>query len=89
MHIYHYILKSEGGGKVGIVTSSVAVGTVDQESGEDGPFNDPRVYKTSKQNVIYMYTQELSTRVEAGSNTSTVDLRVIRGDEKGTPCLGV
>jgi hypothetical protein len=28
-------------------------------------------------------------RVEAGSNTSTVALRVVRGDEKGTQCLGV
>jgi hypothetical protein len=27
--------------------------------------------------------------VEAGSNTSTVALRVIGGDEKGTQCLGV
>jgi hypothetical protein len=28
-------------------------------------------------------------RVEAGSNTSTVVLRVLGGDEKGTQCLGV
>jgi hypothetical protein len=28
-------------------------------------------------------------RVEAGYNTSTVALRVIEGDEKGTRCLGV
>jgi hypothetical protein len=27
--------------------------------------------------------------VEAGSNTSTVALRVVGGDEKGTQCLGV
>jgi hypothetical protein len=27
-------------------------------------------------------------RVEAGSNTSTVALRVVGGDEKGTQCLG-
>jgi hypothetical protein len=27
--------------------------------------------------------------VEAGSNTSTVALRVVEGDEKGTQCLGV
>jgi hypothetical protein len=27
--------------------------------------------------------------VEAGSNTSTVVLRVVGGDEKGTQCLGV
>jgi hypothetical protein len=27
-------------------------------------------------------------RVEAGSNTSTVALRVVRGDEKGTQCRG-
>jgi hypothetical protein len=29
------------------------------------------------------------TRVEAGSNTSTVKLRVVGGDEKGIQCLGV
>jgi hypothetical protein len=27
---------------------------------------------------------ETKTRVEAGSNTSTVTLRVVRGDEKGS-----
>jgi hypothetical protein len=36
----------------------------------------------------YGGVQELS-RVEAGSNTSTVNLRVVGGDEKGTQCLGV
>jgi hypothetical protein len=29
------------------------------------------------------------TRVEAGSNTSTVALRVVGGDEKEIQCLGV
>jgi hypothetical protein len=29
-------------------------------------------------------SEELSTRVEAGSNTSTVTLRVVGGDEKGS-----
>jgi hypothetical protein len=28
-------------------------------------------------------------RVEAGSNTSTVALRVVGGEENGTQCLGV
>lgn len=27
--------------------------------------------------------------VEAGSNTSTIDLQVIRGNETGTQCLGI
>jgi hypothetical protein len=31
----------------------------------------------------------LYSRVEAGSNTSTVALQVVGGDEKGTKCLGV
>jgi hypothetical protein len=31
----------------------------------------------------------IHTRVEAGSNTSTVALRVVGGEEKGTQCLGV
>jgi hypothetical protein len=30
-----------------------------------------------------------TSRVEAGSNTSTVALRVVEGDEKGTRCLEV
>jgi hypothetical protein len=29
------------------------------------------------------------TREEVDSNTYTVTLRVVGGDEKGTPCLGV
>jgi hypothetical protein len=29
------------------------------------------------------------SRVEAGSNTSTVALRVVGGDGKGTQCLGL
>jgi hypothetical protein len=29
------------------------------------------------------------SRVEAGYNTSTIALRVVRGDGKGTQCLGV
>jgi hypothetical protein len=31
----------------------------------------------------------LLARVEAGTNTSTVALRVVGGDEKGDLCLGV
>jgi hypothetical protein len=31
----------------------------------------------------------LSSHVEAGSNISTVVLRVVGGDEKGTQCLGL
>jgi hypothetical protein len=33
--------------------------------------------------------QETQTRVEAESNTSTVALRVVGGDKKGTQCPGV
>jgi hypothetical protein len=29
------------------------------------------------------------SHVKGGSNTSTVSLRVVGGDEKGTPCLAV
>jgi hypothetical protein len=32
---------------------------------------------------------KLSSHVEAGLNTSTVALRVVGGEEKGTQCLGV
>jgi hypothetical protein len=33
--------------------------------------------------------EETLTHVEVVSNTSTVSLRVIGGDEKGTQCLGI
>jgi hypothetical protein len=33
--------------------------------------------------------ESLKSRVEVGSNTSTVALRVVGGDEKRTQCLGV
>jgi hypothetical protein len=36
-----------------------------------------------------MWSPENSSRVEAGSNTSTVALRVVGGSEKGTQCLEV
>jgi hypothetical protein len=36
-----------------------------------------------------MVQMHIESRVEAGSNNSTVTLRVVRGDEKGTQCLGV
>jgi hypothetical protein len=35
------------------------------------------------------YISGTESRVEAGSNTSTIALRVVGGDEKGTRCLGV
>jgi hypothetical protein len=39
----------------------------------------------NKTNVNYQF----QVSVEAGSNTSTLTLRVVGGDEKGTRCLGV
>jgi hypothetical protein len=36
-----------------------------------------------------IWDDPVKSRVEAGSNTSTVALRVVGGDEKGTQCLGV
>jgi hypothetical protein len=39
--------------------------------------------------LLFRRTQLLAARVEAGPNTSSVALRVIGGDEKGTRCLGV
>jgi hypothetical protein len=44
----------------------------------------PRDYKKDKEyRLIQLF------RVEAGSNTSTVALRVVGGDEKGIQCLGI
>jgi hypothetical protein len=43
----------------------------------------PSVYKEDKE---YRLSQ---SRVESGSKTSTVALRVVGGDEKGTQCLWV
>jgi hypothetical protein len=38
---------------------------------------------------IQRFVRESVSRVEAGSNTSTVALRVVGGHENGTQCLGV
>jgi hypothetical protein len=37
----------------------------------------------------YADFREMFPRMEAGSNTSTVVLRVVGGDEEGAQCLGV
>jgi hypothetical protein len=42
--------------------------------------------------MIYMLFRRYMTAragVEVGSNTSTISLRVVGGEEKGTQCLGV
>jgi hypothetical protein len=39
--------------------------------------------------ILFRIRQWSESRMEAGSNTSTVALRVVRGDENGTQCLGV
>jgi hypothetical protein len=46
----------------------------------------PRLYNDE---TLTLIRREAVSRVEAGSNTSTVALRVVGGDEKGTQCLGV
>jgi hypothetical protein len=41
---------------------------------------------------LYLFFRRISAfyaLVEAGSNTSTVDLRVVGGDGKGNQCLGL
>jgi hypothetical protein len=38
----------------------------------------------SMRSVPKLYSEDHLTRVEAGSNTSTVTLRVVGGDEKGS-----
>jgi hypothetical protein len=40
-------------------------------------------------NTTFRHSSQYSPHVEAGSNTSTVALRVVGGDEKGTQRLGV
>jgi hypothetical protein len=44
---------------------------------------------TDRHRNVTQTQNALKTRVEAGSNTSTVALRVVGGDEKGTQCLEV
>jgi hypothetical protein len=39
--------------------------------------------------ILFSGNSFSESRVEAGSNTSTVALRVVGGDEKGVHCLGV
>jgi hypothetical protein len=50
-------------------------------------WSDLRLY--NERPIIIDSSESDSSRVEAGSNTSTVDLRVVGGDKKGTKCLGV
>jgi hypothetical protein len=58
------------------------------------PANGPLLRQTNPAQILTCYTCKIrlnitvtstskSTRVEAGSNTSTVNLRVVRGDEMG------
>jgi hypothetical protein len=46
----------------------------------------PRLYSQDPRPAEF---KEFSPSVEAGSNTSTVALRIVQGDEKGTQCLRV
>jgi hypothetical protein len=39
--------------------------------------------------ITIKYIKLFETRVEAGSNTSTVALRIVGGDEMGTQYLGL
>jgi hypothetical protein len=48
--------------------------------------SNPKFYKEDKS---LLGTKIHESCVEAGSNTSTVALRVVGGSEKGTQCLGV
>jgi hypothetical protein len=46
--------------------------------------DSPRGYITGIQGQQYQRREKTETRVEARSNTSTVTLRVVEGDEKGS-----
>jgi hypothetical protein len=50
----------------------------------EGSFSMHSVSDQSKVGYHFFPELDLSTRVEAGSNTSTVTLRVVGGDEKGS-----
>jgi hypothetical protein len=43
-----------------------------------------RFVPSYKRNCIYKFNQMNPSRVEEGSNTSTVVLRIVRGDKKGS-----
>jgi hypothetical protein len=45
-------------------------------------FGPPRIYASRLRRLALQ-------GVEAGSNTTTVALRVVKGDEKGSQCLGI
>jgi hypothetical protein len=53
---------------------------------------DGLAYETVGRNITLTLTLTLTLvsvhRMESGSNTSTVALRVVGGEEKGTQCLG-
>jgi hypothetical protein len=53
-------------------------------------FNDTILVSILTHVINYGYNLRLyNPRVQTGSNTSTVSLRVVGGDDKGTQCLGV
>jgi hypothetical protein len=72
-----------------------------QRHGGHGPAVTENGYHTGTNGVAYAVRAELQRskeeiwgnqvrpRVEVGSNTSTVALRVVGGDEKGTQCMEV
>jgi hypothetical protein len=61
---------------------------MDLEANEAGVTVLAKASKNLTDRPTNSYTKE-PLHAEAGSNTSTVTLRVVGGDEEGTPCLGV
>jgi hypothetical protein len=71
--------------------SSDHVGTPNRHERNNGTATEERCFLRWSVHRGYKednWSNNKHSRVEAGSNTSTVALRVV-GDEKGTQCLGV
>jgi hypothetical protein len=51
-------------------------------------FSTLSVARCSNQDQLAVAVKSRVSGVQAGSNTSTVALRVVGGDEKGTHCVG-
>jgi hypothetical protein len=47
-----------------------------------------KVYELVKQFYVVTSASFVGVYLEAGSNTSTIALQVVGGNEKGTQCLG-
>jgi hypothetical protein len=72
-----------------VLVHTVACRAVSRHRSQTGSPATRVVRLLERKSSTVVGVEKLEARKEAGSNTSTVALRVVGGDEKGTQCLGV